>query len=173
MPILGHLPVSDVDTGAVMRVLGADLAGEDRNRVPAAWPDRGRAGLRDGARMAQPERTRRGGAGILDNLLPARGKVAKVEHHAALPWREIGAFMAKLAEQEGVAALALRFAILTAAQDGRGYWRALGGNRHGRGRLDGASGADEGRPRASGATVRCWRWQCCGEVAQAARPMRT
>ena len=32
--------------------------------------------------------------GHLDNLLPARSKVAKVEHHAALPWREIGAFMA-------------------------------------------------------------------------------
>ena len=41
-----------------------------------------------------------------------------MEHHAALPWREIGAFMAALAEQEGVSALALRFAILTAARTG-------------------------------------------------------
>ena len=54
--------------------------------------------------------------GHLDTLLPARSKVAKVEHHAALPWREIGAFMAKLADQDGVAAL--RFAILTAARTG-------------------------------------------------------
>ena len=56
--------------------------------------------------------------GHLDNLLPARSKVAKVEHHAALPWREIGAFMAALAKEEGVSALALRFAILTAARTG-------------------------------------------------------
>ena len=39
-----------------------------------------------------------------------------VEHHAALPWREIGAFMADLANQEGLGALALRFTILTAAR---------------------------------------------------------
>ena len=40
--------------------------------------------------------------GHLDNLLPARGKVAKVEHHAALPWREIGAFMAALENRKGL-----------------------------------------------------------------------
>jgi integrase len=56
--------------------------------------------------------------GHLDNLLPARSKVAKVEHHSALPWREVGAFTAALANEEGVSALALRFAILTAARTG-------------------------------------------------------
>jgi len=56
----------------------------------------------------------------LANLLPARSKVARVEHHAALPWREVGAFMAALSEREAgsVAALALRFCILTAARSG-------------------------------------------------------
>jgi integrase len=34
------------------------------------------------------------------------------------PWREIGTFMADLAKQEGLAALVLRFAILTAARTG-------------------------------------------------------
>jgi len=56
--------------------------------------------------------------GHLDNLVPARGKVANVEHHAALAWRDIGAFMVELAGQPGVSALALRFAILTAARTG-------------------------------------------------------
>ena len=37
--------------------------------------------------------------GHLDNLLPARGKVAQVEHHAALPWRDIGQFMVELRKQ--------------------------------------------------------------------------
>jgi integrase len=66
--------------------------------------------------------------GHLDNLLPARGKIAKVEHHAALPWREIGGFMVELAEQAGVAALALSFAILTAARTGEAIgatWREI------------------------------------------------
>jgi integrase len=56
--------------------------------------------------------------GHLANLLPAPSKIAKVEHHAALPWREIGAFMSAMAKEEGISALALRFAILTSARTG-------------------------------------------------------
>jgi integrase len=44
--------------------------------------------------------------------------VSKVEHHAALPWKEVGAFMARLVGQPGTGALALRFTILTAARTG-------------------------------------------------------
>ncbi len=54
--------------------------------------------------------------GHLENLLQARSKVAAVEHHAALPWRDIGAFLARAGKQEGVAALALRFLIMTATR---------------------------------------------------------
>jgi integrase len=58
--------------------------------------------------------------GHVENLLASRTKVAKVEHHPALPWKEIGAFMAALGKREAgsVAAMALRFAILTAARSG-------------------------------------------------------
>lgn len=45
-------------------------------------------------------------------------KVAAVEHHPALPWQQMPAFMKALASHRGVAALALRFAILTAARTG-------------------------------------------------------
>jgi hypothetical protein len=46
-----------------------------------------------------------------------------VDHRAAteqraMPWPEAGAFMADLEAQEGVGALALRFAILTASRSG-------------------------------------------------------
>src|SRR5207245_2121673 len=51
-------------------------------------------------------------------LLPQKAKVRRVEHHAALPYPEIGAFMAELSQQEGIAARALEFAILTAARTG-------------------------------------------------------
>jgi len=56
--------------------------------------------------------------GHLDKLLPSQSKVAQVEHHAALPFVEIGDFMAALREQEGVAAKAMELAILTAARTG-------------------------------------------------------
>ena len=56
--------------------------------------------------------------GGLDPLLPSRSKVATVEHHAAVPWRDLPLVMARLAEARGVAAQALRFAVLTAARSG-------------------------------------------------------
>jgi integrase len=56
--------------------------------------------------------------GHLDHLLPARAKVQRVEHHAALPWAQMGAFMAALRDEAGVAVRALEFTILTAARTG-------------------------------------------------------
>jgi integrase len=56
--------------------------------------------------------------GHLDHILPSASQVARVEHHPALPWRDIGAFMAALRPQPGVAALALRFTVLTASRTG-------------------------------------------------------
>ena len=56
--------------------------------------------------------------GHLDEVLPARGQVAKVNHHAALPYADVPAFMAELRKREGVAARALEFTILTAARTG-------------------------------------------------------
>lgn len=117
VPILGKLPVAQVDVGAVMRVVEplwrekTETASRLRGRIESVLDYATTRGWRSGE---NPARWR----GHLDNLLPARSKVAKVEHHAALPWREIGSFMAALAEEDGVSALALRFAILTAARTG-------------------------------------------------------
>ena len=55
----------------------------------------------------------------LSEVLPKRGKVAKVEHHSALPYSEVAGFIADLRAREGVAARALEFAILTAAGPAR------------------------------------------------------
>jgi integrase len=44
--------------------------------------------------------------------------VRQIEHHAALPYAELAAFLPTLREQEGVAARALEFLILTAARTG-------------------------------------------------------
>ncbi|PLR20989.1 integrase [Caulobacter zeae] len=56
--------------------------------------------------------------GHLDQVLPAKGKVKKVRHHAALPYAELPKFMARLRKLGGVAARALEFTILTCARSG-------------------------------------------------------
>jgi len=56
--------------------------------------------------------------GHLDHLLPAKAKVRKVEHHAALSYARIGAFLAALRKQNGIAARALEFLVLTATRTG-------------------------------------------------------
>jgi integrase len=116
-PILGNLPVSDVDTGAVMRVLEpiwrekAETASRLRGRIESVLDYAKARGWRDAENSARWR-------GHVANMLPKRSKVQPVEHHAALPWREIGAFMAELSTREGLGALALRFTILTAARTG-------------------------------------------------------
>jgi hypothetical protein len=44
--------------------------------------------------------------GHLENLLPKKSKVRRVEHHAALPYPEIADFMAELRSKDGIAATA-------------------------------------------------------------------
>ena len=54
--------------------------------------------------------------GHLEEALPAR--TAVTQHHAALPYTEVPAFIAALAKQRGIAPKALEFLILTAARSG-------------------------------------------------------
>jgi integrase len=116
-PHMGSLPVAEIDTPHVLAALEPiwrtkpETATRVRGRIEAVL-DYARA--RKWRNGENPARWR----GHLAQLLPARAKVAVVEHHAALPWQEIGTFMAHLAEVGGMAALALRYAILTAARTG-------------------------------------------------------
>ena len=77
--------------------------------------------------------------------MPARKKIAAVEHHAALPWQQIGAFMAELRERAGTAALALEFTVLTAARTRRDAGCALDRDRLDRGGVDGPGHPHENR----------------------------
>jgi integrase len=116
-PVIGALPVQAVDTGLVLKVLEPiwtakpETAGRVRGRLESILDFAKVRGERDGE---NPARWR----GHLDKLLPAHSKVRQVEHHAALPYAELPAFLASLREQEGVAALALDFLVLTAARTG-------------------------------------------------------
>lgn len=128
-PVIGSLPVQAVDTALVMKVLEQEVPSGGGKPTTSLWtakPEtasrlRGRIesildwarvrGYRDGE---NPARWR----GHLDKLLPARAKVRRVTHHAALPYAELPTFMTALRSQTGVAARALEFAILTAARTG-------------------------------------------------------
>jgi integrase len=116
-PLVGTLPVQAVDTGLVLKVLEPvwtakpETAGRLRGRLESILDYAKARGWRDGE---NPARWR----GHLDKLLPARSKVRAVGHHAALPYGELPAFLANLRAQEGVAARALEFLILTAARTG-------------------------------------------------------
>ncbi len=54
--------------------------------------------------------------GHLDKLLPAKSKIAPVEHHPALPYADVPDFMKRLRAMPGTAARALEFTILTAGR---------------------------------------------------------
>ena len=116
-PVLGSRPVAAVDTGDVLRVLEPiwrkkpETASRVRGRIETVLDYAKARHWRQGENPARWK-------GHLAHTLPARAKVAKVEHHAALPWTEIGDFIAELREQTGVSARAMEFAILTAGRTG-------------------------------------------------------
>lgn len=55
---------------------------------------------------------------IIKNLLPARDKNRRVQHHASLPYSELGDMIAELRKIDSVGAKALFFTILTTARTG-------------------------------------------------------
>lgn len=56
--------------------------------------------------------------GHLDSILPAPGRLARVEHLAAMDHRDVPEFMARLRAVDGIAARCLEFTILTMARVG-------------------------------------------------------
>lgn len=114
-PVFGQLPVAEISTANVMSVLEPiwrpkpETASRIRGRIETVLDYAKARGWREGE---NPARWR----GHIDHILPARTKIRRVEHHAALPWRDTGAFVAQLRQQDGIAARALEFTILTAAR---------------------------------------------------------
>jgi integrase len=126
-PVIGGMPVREVDLPAVLRVLRPiwpripETASRVRQRIEAVLHLARVRGWRAGENPAQWR-------GLLSEELPQARKVKRVEHRPALPWQQMPAFWAALSEVEGMGAAALRFAILTAARTGevRGMiWREV------------------------------------------------
>jgi integrase len=115
-PVFGNLPVAEVDTPHVLKVLEPiwrevpETARRLRGRIETVLDSAKARGYRKGE---NPARWR----GHLAQILPARTKLSR-GHHKAMPYDAIPAFVKQLRAREAVAALALEFVILTAARSG-------------------------------------------------------
>lgn len=117
-PVFGHKHVRDVNKADVLAVIEPlwstknETATRVRSRIELVLSYAVQREMRPEG--LNPARWR----GNLDMALPRAAKVARVEHHAALPVDDMHAFMVRLREAQGMGARALEFAILTAARSG-------------------------------------------------------
>jgi integrase len=126
-PAIGKSTIGSIDTEDVLGVLRpiwttkTETADRLRGRIERILDYATSHGWREGE---NPARWR----GHLANILPKPSSVAKIEHHAAIPWRNIATVMAALQESNGMSALAVRFTCLTCMRSGevRGArWREV------------------------------------------------
>lgn len=116
-PKIGKLPVDAITVEHVLDILKpiwslkTETASRVRGRIEAVldW-----AAAHKYRSAENPARWR----GHLNKILPAMRKVAKVQHHPALPYRDMPTFMTDLRSRDGMATKALEFTILTAARTG-------------------------------------------------------
>lgn len=116
-PMMGDLPINVVSTEHVLSILTpiwatkTETASRLRGRIESVLDFAKVKGLREGENPARWK-------GHLDHILPAKSKVASVEHHASLPYAEMPAFWPRLQVQDGTGARALELAVLTACRSG-------------------------------------------------------
>lgn len=116
-PIIGALAVQAVTTEQVLEVLNPiwrvrpETASRVRGRIEQVLSYAIARGWRDGPNPAVWR-------GHLQLMLPAKGKVRAVAHHAAMDWREAPAFMAELRRRSSFGASALEFLVLTGVRSG-------------------------------------------------------
>ena len=116
-PILGSLPIAEISTDLILKVLEpiwiskAETASRVRQRIETVW-DYGKA--RNYVSGENPARLK----GHLDKVLSKTAKVKRVRHFPALPYSEISSFISELKTRSGFSALGLEFLILTAARTG-------------------------------------------------------
>ena len=116
-PVIGKMPVSDIGTEDVLRVLEpiwttkTETATRVRQRIENVldWCKARKLLLGDNPASLK---------GGLGQLLPKASKIARVNHHAALPYQRVHEFVRALRNKRGISPKALEFLILTAARSG-------------------------------------------------------
>jgi integrase len=116
-PILGKIPVQEVDTGLVMKVLEpiwtakTETATRVRQRIESVLDWAKAHGYRNGENAARWK-------GHLDKLLAKPSKVRKVKHFEAMPYAEVPALFTTLKTKTTPSARALRWLIMGATRTG-------------------------------------------------------
>ncbi len=116
-PVIGAKAIDEIDTEDVLKILQpiwknkTETASRLRGRIERILSAATIRKLRSGINPAVWR-------GHLDTLLAQPRKAARVKHHSALPFRQIPEFIEHLQGRNAIAALALEFAILTAARTG-------------------------------------------------------
>jgi integrase len=123
-PLIGSLPVAEVDTGLIVKVLTQvddkgrqfwtaenETASRVRGRIEAIMGWATTSGFRSGDNPARWK-------GHLENLLASISRTSRIKNHPSLAWARMGEFMQALRQRDGIAARALEFTILTAARSG-------------------------------------------------------
>jgi integrase len=117
LPTIGKLPVAEIDTHHVLRVLRPiwqripETASRVRSRIELVLDYATAMRWRAGPNPA----VWRGG---LRPLLPATSQLKEVRHHVALPWEDCPALIRELGQRTNIASMALSFLILTATRSG-------------------------------------------------------
>jgi integrase len=120
LPHIGKLLVSEIDTPAVLRCLApiwnekTETASRVRGRIEAVLDYATAAKHRTGDNPAR-------WSGNLEHLLAERSAVAKVEHHAALPYARIAEFVKALRAVPAISARAVELVILTVARTSEAF----------------------------------------------------
>jgi integrase len=115
-PFIGKLPVDQVTVEDVLKVLKPiwtskpETASRVRGRIESIFGWASAMRYRSGDNPAQWK------GGALPHLLPATGKVSKVEHRKAVPYQDVPKLMAELRKNGSISAKALMFTILTGAR---------------------------------------------------------
>ena len=110
-PVIGTLHVRDVTKQHILQILNpiwqhkTETARRVRSRIETVLDMSIAADARETENPAR--------LGVLKFLLPNQGKRPQVQHHPALPYAEIGAFMAALRKRDDLSARALDLLILT------------------------------------------------------------
>ena len=123
LPILGELPVADIDVPLILKVLEQPVAANLGYDAGSLWVTRQETASRLRGRLeavldwCKARQLRTGdnpaSASVIDKVLPVR---KTTEHHEALDYKTIPNFMTELRAREGSAARALEYLILNAAR---------------------------------------------------------
>lgn len=120
-PLIGELPVPDIDRAAILKVLQQPVgegtfweektvtASRVRERIAMTLDAATVKGLREGSNPAAWD-------GNLEHVLPSPSKIHVTRHHRALEYADVPTFMIEVANRKGVVARAFQFLTNTATR---------------------------------------------------------